>query len=240
MSAVAVFANSAEGLKAVFDLLAVLFGGLILLASAGLGALAWFKVFRPPGTALGLLGRSLVALAAVVAFLVGGLLLVSGLDSNRLENPLAAAVLLLALVFLVVECFVAGRLYRSAAIHRPSPWTRALSIASYGIGGLLALSTALVLVLVALSTLLPDSAPRGDSAEVRRYAEGCDRSNASDCNMLGLRRQAGDGTPRAPEAAASAFSRACELGAAIGCQNLAALNTQRDAAASAAAPASAR
>ncbi len=220
---------SGDGLKALYEIYAVFFGALILLASAGFGALSWFTAFRPPSTSLGLFGRSLLGVAGVVAFLFGGLLVVSGLDLATLESPLVVVVLLLALVFLVIECFVAGVLYRQANAARPSPWARALSAVSFVLGGLLALATSLVVVAVLADAFGPKSDAVVDSREVVRYSHGCSAGDASDCNMLGLRRQFGEGTPRAPEAAASAFDRACELGATIGCDNLAALYERGDA-----------
>jgi hypothetical protein len=59
---------------------------------------------------------------------------------------------------------------------------------------------------------------------VREYEKGCAKGNGSDCNMLGLRRQHGArGIPPDPKGAEAAFKKACDLGAAIGCTNVASM-----------------
>ncbi len=205
------------GLKGLGEFLWLAIGVVALALGALLGALSWFKVFRPPQTTAGVLGRGFVGVSAVVAFSIGVIGVVVGFD---LETPWALGALAVMVVFMAAEFYIAAILYFRVHRARGSGMARFLAFASCAIGGLFVLGALLIGGVGLLTALDPD--PAGPNGEVRGYQKGCAANDGSDCNMLGLRYEYGEGgLKRDATRAAESFRKACDLGTAIGCRNLA-------------------
>lgn len=216
-------ANSAMGLQGLGQAVLLVLGVAGLLLALVLGALSWLTILRPP-TAVGwIFGRGFLGVSSVIAFALSGFCLLAASTSwakGGFAGGALVSVSLLTCIFLVVEFSVAGTLYWRSARHRASWVAKLLSMVSFLLASVFALGACAV-ALLGIVALLTDGS-KSMSAETKRYVEGCAKNRGTDCNMLGLRYRAGaEGLPRDSAKAAEAFQKACDLGAAIGCRNLA-------------------
>ncbi len=206
LSAAPAYAD-ATGLKSLGELFAIMIGIVALALGVLLGALAWFKVLRPPKSAAGVFGRGFAGVSAALAFAIGVMAFALGFD---VKAPLMIVGFVLVVVVMASEFVIAGVLYDRVHRARPSTVARWLAFASFAIGGLFVLAAQLV-VTVSLLMLAFPSTSNYPNGEVRRYQKGCAADNSSDCNMLGLRYQAGDGVPKDEALARKYFERSAQL-----------------------------
>ncbi|MEO8799602.1 MAG: hypothetical protein ABI551_17040 [Polyangiaceae bacterium] len=224
LSAAPAYAD-ATGAKAMGEIFAIMVGIVALALAALLGALAWFKVLRPPKSAAGVFGRGFAGVSAALAFAVGVTAFAMGFD---VKTPWMTVGFVLIVVVMAAEFVIAGMLYLRVHRARPSSAARWLAFASFAVGGLFVLSAVLVVVVSVLMLAFPATSHVPDR-EVRGYQKGCGADNGSDCNMLGLRYKEGNGgLARDPVRAAASFRKACDLGASAGCRNVAAMYSEGD------------
>ncbi len=224
----AAHANSAMGLKGIGEAIALMIGICALVLSALLGAAAWVSALKPPSAVGWIFGRGFLGVSAVIAFAIGGFFTAIGMSLwFRKGTPVFLLVVgVLALVFMAVEFFIAGTLYRRAGRRGTSKLATPFAFVSHVVAVVLAVAACVLLVSGASAHLFP--APPGPSPDVRRYKKGCDENRGSDCNMLGLRHQSGGAGPRDPARAAVLFRKSCDLGTPIGCSNLSKLYSKGD------------
>ncbi len=224
-------AHGPMGMQGLAEGIFLFMGVALLLVSAALGIGSWVTALRPPSSVGGVFGRGFLGVSAVLAFGVAALFILIGVSSSwkgKLPMFGLLAAVVLTTLFLVVEFAIAGALYTRSNRHRQSTLAKLLAGASYTLAGLCACAGFAVLLFGAIVANIDESKPRLTS-ETRRYIKGCEANNASDCNMLGLRyRSGGSGLPPDSKKAADAFQKACDLGAAIGCRNLAPLYAKGD------------
>lgn len=181
-------ANGAVGVGALVQVWALILGALALVVAAVLGILSWVTVLGPPKRVGWVFGRGFLAVSAIMAFALGGVCITLGLGSTSgsTSSWFGLLVVVATLAFFAIEFAIAGTLYRRSNAHHPSNVAQWLSIASYVLAGLAAVSTVLVLILGAFAQII--SSDLGPSkrvaltAETLGYQKGCEAGVGSDCN----------------------------------------------------------
>lgn len=140
------------GLKGLWELIAFALGCVGLFAALLLGVGAWVSAAAKPDRVGLILGRGVLGVAAVVAFVIGGFFLAIGLSLwSREATPAAFGVLaVVAPLLLAGEFVIAGLLYARRSKRETGRGTlpMVLAILSYGLAGALAVFAFVVLITV--------------------------------------------------------------------------------------------